>query len=107
MPSASASAASTATWSAMVTSGKREPHGAPSGAAEDGPVVPWQPPSTLAQTTNQWSLSSGAPGPISVGHHPDVGCPGPAGPTTWLSPVSACSTSTALPPSGASVPQVS
>ena len=31
---------------------------------------------------------------------PAVGCPGPAGPTTWLSPVSACSTSTALPPSG-------
>ena len=86
-------------------SGPRE--AAPSGAVDEGPVVPWQPPSTLAQTTNSRSVSSGAPGPISEGHQPAVACPGPAGPTTWLSPVSACSTSTAFPASGASVPQVS
>ena len=91
----------------MVTSGNREPHGRPSGAGADGPVVPWQPPSTLAQTTNSSSVSSGAPGPISEGHQPAVAWPGPAGPTTWLSPVRACSTSTAFPPSGAGVPQVS
>ena len=40
-------------------------------------------------------------------HQPGVGCPGPAGPAAWLSPVSACSTSTALDASGASVPHVS
>src|SRR4051812_50048117 len=86
MPSASASAASTATWSATVTSGNRDPHGAPSGAVEEGPVVPWQPPSTLAQTTNSSSVSSGAPGPISEGHQPAGAGPGPAGPTTGPAP---------------------
>ena len=44
--------------------------------------------------------SSAWPGPISSCHQPGVGCPGPAGPVTWLSPVSACRTSTALEPSG-------
>ena len=43
--------------------GKREPHGRPSGADELGPVVPWQPPSTLVATTNHRSVSIGAPGP--------------------------------------------
>ena len=40
MPSASASIASTATWSRMVMLGNREPYGRPSGATDDGPVVP-------------------------------------------------------------------
>ena len=40
MPSASARAISTATWSRTVMSGNREPNGAPSGAGDEGPVVP-------------------------------------------------------------------
>src|SRR4051812_43146043 len=121
MPSASASAASTRTWSPTVTSGKRDPQRPPSGPKDHGPVVPWQPPSTLAQTTKNRSVSRGAPGPASPSHHPAVGWPGPAAPppppavgwpgpaapTTWLSPVRACSTSTAFEASGASVPHVS
>ena len=51
MPSWSARAASTETWSRMVTSGKRDPYGAPSGATDAGPVVPRHPPRTLGQTT--------------------------------------------------------
>lgn len=70
-------------------------------------MLPWQPPSTLGATMNQRSGSSARPGPISRSHHPGVGWPGPAGPAAWLSPVSACSTSTALDPSGAGRPQVS
>ena len=96
MPSWSASRASTSTWSRTVTNGNREPHGRPSGAADEGPVVPWQPPRTLDATTNHRSVSSGRPGPIRPSHQPGVGWPGPAGPLTWLSPVSACSTRTAL-----------
>ena len=35
-----------------------------------GPVVPWQPPSRFAQTTNSRSVSSGLPGPIRLSHQP-------------------------------------
>ena len=73
MPRWSASRASTSTWSRTVTNGKREPHGVPSGAGEAGPVVPWQPPSTLDATTNQRSVSSGRPGPTRPSHQPGVG----------------------------------
>ncbi len=107
MPSVRASSISTATWSRVVTRGNRLPHGRPSGAVEAGPVVPWQPPSTLGATTNQRSVSIGAPGPTSDSHQPAVTCPGPAGPLTCESPVRACSTRTAFDPSGASVPHVS
>ena len=51
IPSRSASAASIPTWSRIVTVGKREPYGRPSAAVDAGPVVPWQPPSTLGQIT--------------------------------------------------------
>src|SRR4051812_15756545 len=85
--------------------GNDPPYGRPSGRGEDGPVVPWQPPSTLAATTNDVRVSSGAPGPISPSHQPAVGCPGPAEPTTCESPVSACRTRTASAASGE--PQVS
>ena len=47
------------------------------------------------------------PGPTRSDHQPGVGCPGPASPVTWESPVSACSTSTALSRCGLSSPQVS
>ena len=40
IPSARASSASAATESRTVTRGKREPHGAPSGAGLEGPVLP-------------------------------------------------------------------
>ena len=54
---------STATWSRMVMTGKRDPYGRPSGASDAGPVVPWQPPSTFGHTTKNRSVSIGAPGP--------------------------------------------
>ena len=38
-------------------------------------MLPWQPPSTLAQMTNQRSVSIARPGPISGSHQP----PSPAG----------------------------
>src|SRR5665647_3936300 len=91
----------------MVTKGNLLPHGRPSGACEDGPVVPWHPPRTLLATTNQRSLSKGRPGPISPSHHPGVGWPAPAGPLTWLSPVRACSTRIALSRAALRVPPVS
>ena len=44
--------------------GNRDPYGRPStGCGDAGPVVPWQPPSTLEHTTNQRSVSIGRPGP--------------------------------------------
>ena len=73
IPRWSARAASTDTWSRMVTNGKREPHATPFGAGEAGPVVPWQPPSTFGHTTKYRSVSMGAPGPIIPSHHPGVG----------------------------------
>ena len=75
--------------SGTVTTGNLLPHGRPSGAREDGPVVPWQPPSTLAQTTNHSSVSTAQPGPTRPCHQPPVRCPAPALPATWESPVSA------------------
>ena len=107
IPSATASAASTVTWSLMVIDGNRDPHGGPSGDGEAGPVVPWHPPSTLGQITHHRSVSMAAPGPIRGSHHPEVRCPAPAGPAAWLSPVSACSIKTALSPVGDGRPHVS
>ena len=74
------------------------------GAVEAGPVLPWQPPSTFGATTNQRSVSIGAPGPTSDAHQPGVGWPGPAAPVTCESPVRACSTSTALSRAALSCP---
>ena len=88
--------------------GKRLPYGAPSsGCGDAGPVEPWQPPSTLAHTTNQRSVSMGMPGPTMPSHQPGVGWPSCAGPLAWLSPVQAWHSSTALDASAASVPHVS
>ncbi len=41
----------------MVSDGNLEPHLFPSGANEDGPVLPWQPPITFGQTTKYLSVS--------------------------------------------------
>ena len=87
--------------------GTASPTGCRRGTVDDGPVVPWQPPSTLGQTTNQRSVSMAAPGPISGSHHPGVGWPGPAGPAAWESPVSAWRTSTAFDRVASRVPHVS
>ena len=73
IPSSAASRASTLTWSRTVTKGKRLPQRRPSGASDEGPVVPWQPPRTFEATTNHRSVSSGRPGPISPSHHPGDG----------------------------------
>ena len=77
------------------------------GRSTPGPVVPWQPPSTLGHTTKKRSVSIGAPGPTMPSHQPGRRWPGPAGPAAWLSPVSAWSTSTAFDASASSVPHVS
>ena len=108
MPRWSARAAWLRTQSRTDTTGKRLPHGSPSsGCGLAGPVVPWQPPSTLAQTTNQRSVSIARPGPMSPSHQPGVGWPGASGPAAWLSPVRAWQTRTAFEASLARVPHVS
>ena len=94
--------------SRIVITGNRDPYGRPSaGCGEAGPVLPWHPPSTFEHTTNQRSVSIGLPGPTIASHHPGSGCPRPAGPLTWLSPVQAWHSSTALLAVSSSVPHVS
>lgn len=56
--------------SRMVISGKRGPHGRPSGAMEAGPVVPWQPPRTLGHTTKKRLVSMALLGPTILFHQP-------------------------------------
>jgi hypothetical protein len=46
----------------MVNAGKRGPQGRPSGAGLEGPLLPWQPPNTLGQSTKKRSVIQGAPG---------------------------------------------
>ena len=92
MPRSSVRRRSTSTMSPTVTTGKRLPHGRPSGASDDGPVVPWQPPSTLAHTTNHSSVSTGTPGPTSRATSRRCDDPDPPGPATCESPVSAWQT---------------
>ena len=92
----------------MVIIGKAEPYGLPvSGSIDAGPVDPWHPPSTLAQTTKCRSVSIGSAGPTTPSHQPGVGWPRPAGPARWLSPVQAWQTSTALDPVASNSPHVS
>ncbi|SIM79150.1 Uncharacterised protein [Mycobacteroides abscessus subsp. abscessus] len=116
MPKASASRASAATASRRLARGKREPQILPSGPGEHGPVEPSQPPSILGHTTKYRSVSMARPGPIRPSHQPgrlaaSRVCSGASGPTrpaaAWVSPVRACSTSTAFEASGASSPHVS
>ncbi len=106
IPKASASASSARTVSRMVMRGNRLPQAFPSCAGLEGPVVPWQPPSTLGATTKYLSVSRASPGPTSPSHQPGLGCPGPSGPVMWESPVRACSTRTPLVPCASGSPQV-
>ena len=90
--------------SRIVTTGNAMPHGRPiAGLSEAGPDEPMQLPSTLAQTTQNRSVSIGLPGPTIRPHQPGLPVSGCVLATCW-SPVSAWQTSSALPPSGASVP---
>lgn len=54
---------------------KREatPQRLPSARREEGPVLPWQPPSTFGATTNQRSVSTACQGPIRPSHQPRIG----------------------------------
>ena len=77
-PRWSASAAWVRTVSRIDTAGNRAPYGVPvAGSFDAGPVVPWHPPRTLAQTTNQRSVSMARPGPTMFFHQPVVGWPWP------------------------------
>ena len=59
MPSPTARLCWARTMSRTVTTGNELPCGRPvAGSVEEGPVEPWQPPSTLEQTTNQRSVST-------------------------------------------------
>ena len=73
MPSASSSMAWARTMSRMVTRGKSKPKGLPvAGSISAGPVVPMQPPMTLAQITKKRSVSIGLPGPTIMVHQPGL-----------------------------------
>ncbi|CAB4964767.1 unannotated protein [freshwater metagenome] len=80
----------------MVSDGNLEPHLFPSGANEDGPVLPWQPPITFGQTTKYLSVSNGRPGPTICGHQP----------LTSAQPVKAWFTNIALSPVEFNLPQL-
>ena len=68
--------------------GKRMPHGLPSGPTLAGPDEPMQLPSTLAQTTKCRAGSIGCPAPTIRVHQPGLPVTGCALATCW-SPVSA------------------
>ncbi len=92
------------TMSRIVSTGKSSAQGSPvAGLISLGPVVPMQPPTTVAQIRKYRSLSSTSPGPTIVVHHPGlpvIGC----GSATYWSPVSAWQIRMALLRSGLSVP---
>ena len=68
-----------------------------------GPVLPMQPPSTLAQITKKRLVSTGRPGPTTASHQPSLPVIGWRSATYW-SPVSAWQTRMALLRSAFSVP---
>ena len=73
MPKRSMSIFCNRTISPMVTTGNKGPYGWPvAGFTDAGPVVPRQPPSTLAQRTKYLSVSKALPGPIMLSHHPGL-----------------------------------
>ena len=109
--------------SATVITGKSDPYGRPvAGSAEDGPVVPRQPPSRFVETTKKRSVSNALPGPIIPSHQPRplparavaVGGAEPvagalgggvfAKPAAWASPLSAWHTRMTLSRRGERVP---
>ena len=82
--------------SRIVSVGNLLPQRLPSGAIEDGPVLPWQPPITFGQMMKYLSVSNGSPGPTIEGHQPG----------TSDQPVSAWFTNIALSPLEFNFPQV-
>ena len=59
------------------------------GLTEDGPVVPWQPPSTLEQMMKYFSVSNALAGPIMLSHQPGLPVSGLM-PAACASPENAC-----------------
>ncbi len=72
MPRCSISLRWARTMSRMVTDGKSVPQTPPPGLGLRGPVLPMQPPSTLAQMTKKRSVSTGRPGPTTRSHQPGL-----------------------------------
>jgi hypothetical protein len=68
-----------------------------------GPVVPMQPPRTLAHTTKKRPVSSVLPGPIISCHQPSLPVIGCGSAANW-SPVKAWQTRMALLRAGLSAP---
>ena len=64
--------------------------------SSSGPVEPWQPPSTLAQTTKKRRVSTALPGPIRLFHQPGLASASECQPAQWWSPLSAWQMRTAL-----------
>ena len=95
MPRLSVSSFCARTMSRMVMVGKSVPQGVPSARFSRGPVLPMQPPSTLAQMTKNRSVSTGRPGPMRLAHQPGLEVTGWMSATYW-SPVSAWQTRMAL-----------
>ncbi|OQB91461.1 MAG: hypothetical protein BWX86_02015 [Verrucomicrobia bacterium ADurb.Bin122] len=59
--------------SRTVTKGNAVPYARPvAGLIDDGPELPWQPPSTLEQTTKNLVVSMALPGPIRLFHQPGL-----------------------------------
>ena len=95
MPRESISIFCSRTMSPMVITGNDIAYGQPvAGLIDAGPVVPRQPPSTLAQITKYRSVSNALPGPIMLSHQP--GLPSWLMPAACASPEKACSTRIAL-----------
>ncbi len=94
--------------SRIVTNGNRMPYGRPvSGFVDDGPVEPWQPPRTLAQTTKKRRVSTALPGPMRLFHQPGFLSVGACQPAQWWSPLNAWQMRIALSRVALSVPYVS
>ncbi len=74
------------------------------GFSDDGPVLPLQPPMTLAQMTKYLSVSRPLPGPIIMSHQPGRLSLALWRPATCASPESAWVTRTALSLRSLSVP---
>ena len=71
IPSSSARKVCDRVMSRLVIWGNADPYGRPvAGFSEAGPVLPWQPPRTFAQTTKNSLVSIALPGPTIRDHQP-------------------------------------
>ncbi len=82
MPSVSASAASTTTWSRIVMTGNRDAVGRlrSRGRSTRGRSFPGTRRARSGTRRRSGSVSTGLPGPTMSFHHPASRCPGPGGP---------------------------